>query len=120
MTKGMKKYTEIMRLNKKNHTRITNIKSISIDDFIDRFSHKLHLSDNDIENIKLIVDKCKTLKIDKDNTPPAMASGCIYLFIKINSLNINKKDISNITQISEVTINKCYKKYMKILILNYF
>lgn len=110
MTKGMKKYTEIMRLNKKNISRITNIKSISIDDFIDRFSYKLHLSNDNIIDIKYIVDKCKLLKIDKDNTPPAMASGCIFLYTKIKSLNINKKDISNITQISEVTINKCYKK----------
>ena len=42
-----------------------------------------------------------------------MASGCIYLYIKINDLNIHKKDISDICKISEVTINKCYKKLEK-------
>lgn len=110
MTKGIKKYTEIMRLNKHNHERITNIKSITIDDFIDRFSHKLNLNDTDIQIIKNIVDECKLCKIEKDNTPPAMASGCIYLYIKHSSVKITKKEISNISQISEVTINKCYKK----------
>ena len=110
MTKGIKKYTEIMRLKKSNLVRITNIKSITIDDFIDRFSHKLNLDNIDIININKIVNLCKELKIDKDNTPPAMASGCIYLYIKIKNLKITKSDISNISQISEVTINKCYKK----------
>lgn len=110
ITKGLKKYTEIMRLNKKNHERITSIKSINIDDFIERFSHKLHLSENDIQGINNIVEQCKLFMIDKDNTPPAMAAGCIYLYIKNNNYDISKKDISNISQISEVTINKCYKK----------
>ena len=110
MTKGIKKYTEIMRLNKSNLERISNIKSISIDDFIERFSHKLNLDNEDITNINNLVEKCKYFKIDKDNTPPAMASGCIYLYIKNKKLKISKKDISNISQISEVTINKCYKK----------
>lgn len=110
ITKGIKKYTEIMRLNKKNHGRITNIKSINIDDFIERFSHRLNLSEQDINDINDIVKQCKLFMIDKDNTPPAMAAGCIYLYIKHKELNISKKDISNISQISEVTINKCYKK----------
>ena len=39
-----------------------------------------------------------------------MAAGCIYLYIKINNLSINKKQISEICKISEVTINKCFKK----------
>jgi transcription initiation factor TFIIB len=110
MTKGIKKYTEIMRLNKKNLERITSIKSINIDDFIDRFSHKLNLVDKDIIGINTIVDQCKLFMIDKDNTPPAMAAGCIYLYIKLLNLDISKKNIANISQISEVTINKCYKK----------
>ena len=110
ITKGIKKYTEIIRLNKKNHSRIKSIKSINIDDFIDRFSHRLNLSHENIIGINNIVEQCKLFMIDKDNTPPAMAAGCIYLFIKYKKLNISKKDISNISQISEVTINKCYKK----------
>ena len=39
-----------------------------------------------------------------------MAAGCIYLYIKTNDLDIHKKKISDICKISEVTINKCYKK----------
>ena len=39
-----------------------------------------------------------------------MATGCIYLYIKLKNLPINKKLISENCLISEVTINKCYKK----------
>jgi transcription initiation factor TFIIIB Brf1 subunit/transcription initiation factor TFIIB len=44
------------------------------------------------------------------NTPPSIASGCIYLYCLENKLSFNKKDISRVCLISEVTINKCYKK----------
>ena len=47
-----------------------------------------------------------------ENTPPSMASGCIYLYIKHNKVDINKKHISDVCKISEVTINKCYKKLL--------
>ena len=39
-----------------------------------------------------------------------MAAGCIYLYIKERNLEISKSDISEVCKISEVTINKCYKK----------
>ena len=53
---------------------------------------------------------CHDLGLINDNTPPAMASGCIFLYAKDLNLNLSKKDISDICKISEVTINKCYKK----------
>ena len=42
-----------------------------------------------------------------------MASGCIFLYIKYYKLDVNKKEVSKICKISEVTINKCYKKLEK-------
>ena len=42
-----------------------------------------------------------------------MASGCIYLYCKLTNLTITKKEISEISKISEVTINKCTKKLEK-------
>ena len=110
MTRGIKKYIEIMRLSKRDKSRIVNMKSIDINDFIERFSHKLNLNHNDISSINKIVQKCFEFKIDNDNTPPAMAAGCIYLYVKLNNSSISKKEIANVSKISEVTINKCYKK----------
>ena len=53
-----------------------------------------------------------------DNTPPAMSSGCIHLYIKNQNINISKKEISDICKISEVTINKCSKKIENIKEIN--
>ena len=47
--------------------------------------------------------------IISENTPPSIASGCIYYFTKKTKNDISKKDISDICKISEVTINKCCK-----------
>ena len=50
-----------------------------------------------------------------DVRPDSFASGIILLYSKNNKLLINKKDISIISNISEVTINKCYKKIEEIM-----
>ena len=50
------------------------------------------------------------LNIISENTPPSIAAGCIFYFIKEGNINISKKDISEVCKISEVTINKCTKK----------
>ena len=110
MTKGCKKYTEISRINKQNVGRVQNIRSINLNDFIERFTHDLDLSEEDIKKIIQISDHCIQLGLTYDNTPPSMSAGCIYLYIKMNNLSITKKDISEKCKISEVTINKCYKK----------
>jgi transcription initiation factor TFIIB len=45
-----------------------------------------------------------------ENTPHSIAGGIIYFVSQVCNLNINKLLINNISKISEVTINKCYKK----------
>ena len=110
MTKGCKNFTEIIRRSSVNKQRYQDTKSVSMDDFIVRFSHNLKLSENDIQFIQKISRLCEQLKIDNVNTPQSMAAGCIYLYIKHNNLEITKADISKVSIISEVTINKCYKK----------
>jgi transcription initiation factor TFIIIB Brf1 subunit/transcription initiation factor TFIIB len=45
-----------------------------------------------------------------ENTPHSIAAGIIYFVAQMCTLNISKHDVNRITQISEVTINKCFKK----------
>lgn len=110
LTKGCKNYTEIIRKNKINIDRNQKTDSINLNDFIERFSNKLNLSKNDVKEIIFIANLCHKYLLVYDNTPPSMATGCIYLYIKLKNLPINKKLISENCLISEVTINKCYKK----------
>jgi transcription initiation factor TFIIIB Brf1 subunit/transcription initiation factor TFIIB len=49
-----------------------------------------------------------------ENTPPSIAAGVVYFISQICKLNISKRDVKNVSETSEVTINKCYKKLEKI------
>lgn len=109
MTKGCKNFTEIMRMSK-DRKRIQTHKSVNLHDFIERFCHKLKFCENKQKHIGILSKLCEELNLVNDNTPPAMAAGCIYLYIRILKMDIDKKQISEICKISEVTINKCSKK----------
>ena len=50
------------------------------------------------------------LNILDDNTPQSAAAGTIYFVVSMCHLNINKLKIKELCIVSEVTINKCYKK----------
>jgi len=110
LTKGCKNYTEIIRLNKININRYQNLDTIRVEDFIERFCYNLSIKEEDTNIIKKVSEMADTLNLVYDNTPPAMATGCIYLVSKFKNIKISKKDISEKCNISEVTINKCCKK----------
>ena len=49
-----------------------------------------------------------------ENTPDSIAAGVVYFISQICKLNISKKDIKTVSEKSEVTINKCFKKLEKL------
>ena len=110
MTKGCKKCQEIIAMNKMNKKRVLNTVSIKPEDFIKRFCNRLNLTQEDTEKINKICIISLDNNIISENTPPSIASGCIYYLIKKKDIDISKKEISDICKISEVTINKCCKK----------
>ena len=68
-----------------------------------------------ILNIRVKSSKQKFLNIkDNDlvpeNTPHSIAAGIVYYVSQMCNLNISKKNVNNVSEISEVTINKCFKK----------
>lgn len=78
--------------------------------FIDRFCSKLNIN-NELTNLcKFIAKKVEKMAIVPENTPPSIAVGIIYFVCQICNLNITKKQIYNVTRVSEVTINKCSQK----------
>jgi transcription initiation factor TFIIIB Brf1 subunit/transcription initiation factor TFIIB len=55
------------------------------------------------------------MKIEKnslmlENTPHSIAAGIVYFIAQLCKLNVSKRDVKNVSEISEVTINKCFKK----------
>jgi transcription initiation factor TFIIB len=78
--------------------------------FIERYCSKLNVNHELILLSKFIANKIEENSIIMDNTPHAIAAGIVYFISQVFSLNISKTDIKTICGVSEVTINKCYKK----------
>ena len=110
ITQARKKLLEL-----NNYIKNDLVYSINIttpDNFIPRFCSSLNIEDKYISLMKLICKKVQKLPDISENTPPAIASGIIYLICYVCKLNVTKKNISDICKISEVTINKCFKKLL--------
>ena len=78
--------------------------------FIERYCSKLNMNHELIMLSKFIANKIEENNIITDNTPHAIAAGIVYFISHICNLNISKTDIKSICGVSEVTINKCFKK----------
>ena len=78
--------------------------------FIERYCSKLNIN-NELTNVcKFVANKIEKNNLIPENTPHSIAGGIIYFVSQICNLNISKSTINSISKISEVTINKCYKK----------
>jgi len=78
--------------------------------FIPRFCSKLQIS---IELTKLgefIAMRVEKNNLIPENTPNSVAAGIVYFIIYYCRLGIAKSAVSSVSEISEVTINKCYKR----------
>lgn len=78
--------------------------------FIDRYCSLLNMNQELTLLCKFIAKKIEEKDIITDNTPHAISAGIIYFISMICNLNITKYDIYLKCAISEVTINKCFKK----------
>ena len=81
--------------------------------FIDRYCSKLMINNELTMLCKFLATKIEKLNLIPENTPHSIAGGIIYFVSQVCNLNIPKSTINNISKISEVTINKCYKKLEK-------
>ena len=71
-----------------------------------------------MNDIKKLSEEIEKLNIINDIRPDSYAAGCILYYcniniIKVNDIQINKTDISKHSKISEVTVNKCFKKILE-------
>jgi len=79
-------------------------------DFIERFAKILNIDTQFITIAKDISTNIHKLDIASTHEPPSVAAGCLLLVCNIYNLELNKKEISDIFGISDVTISKTYRK----------
>ena len=81
--------------------------------FIERFCSRLNMNNELTHLCQFISKKIEKTDVMPENTPHSIAAGVIYFISQICKLNISKRDVKNVSEISEVTINKCFKKLEK-------
>ena len=81
--------------------------------FIERYCSKLNVNQELTKVCTFISMKIEKQNLMPENTPHSIAAGVVYFIAQTCKLNINKRDIKNVSEISEVTINKCFKKLEK-------
>ena len=81
--------------------------------FIERYCSRLNLNKELTMVCKFVARKIEQNNIIPENTPHSVAAGIVYFVSQTCNLNISKKNVNNVSEISEVTINKCYKKLEK-------
>lgn len=106
VNRGYRKFLDIVSID----IFFTEFKSSISTDFIERYSEKLGFSKKYIKIAKDISTNIHKLDIVSTHEPSSVAAGCLLLVSKIHNLDINKKKISEIFKISDVTISKTYRR----------
>lgn len=111
ITKGIKKFNNIEKMNNLNISDRSNSNDIHI--YIERYSKSLGISSEEREIIHLIYERAVILKIIKTGAISTTCAGIIYVFvIHEKKINITKKDIISEIKVSEVTLNKIFNILM--------
>lgn len=115
-TKGCKNALSIINTLEKDmdNKEKTNFGKTKPESFIERYCSKLNINNELTKLCQFISMKIEKMDIMPENTPPSIAAGVVYFIAQLCKLNISKKDVKIVSETSEVTINKCYKKLEKI------
>ena len=78
--------------------------------FIERYCSRLNINSELTKLCHFIAIQIEKINLMPENTPHSIAAGIVYFISQMCKLNVSKKDVKSISEISEVTINKCFKK----------
>ena len=82
--------------------------------FIERYCSKLNINNELTKLCSFIAIRLVKNNLIPENTPHSIAAGFVFFVSLDCNLNVSKQNINAICGISEVTINKCYKKLLTI------
>ena len=80
------------------------------DAFIDRYCSRLNMNGELTQVCLFVAARIEKQQLIPENTPHSIAAGIVYFIAQSCGLNISKHDVNRVSEISEVTINKCFKK----------
>ena len=115
-TKGCKNAVNLLNKMEEYNTNIdkTKFHQTRPTAFIERYCSRLNLNKELTMVCKFVASKIEKNNLIPENTPHSVAAGIVYFVSQTCNLNVSKKNVNTVSEISEVTINKCYKKLDKI------
>jgi|UniRef100_A0A6C0H0E7 transcription initiation factor TFIIIB Brf1 subunit/transcription initiation factor TFIIB len=109
VTKGNRKYDNLID----NYKFINENKCNLSINYIERFGNKLKIPTHILNHAKQISLNISKIDIACGHQPPSIASASLMIALKNANLDIDKKIISKLFDISDVTITKTYKKILE-------
>ena len=111
-TRGCKNASSIINeieheMNNNEKTSLCHTTPLS---FIERYCSRLNINSELTKLCKFIATRIQASNLIPENTPHSIAAGIVFFVAHQCNLNISKKNVNTVSEISEVTINKCYKK----------
>ncbi len=96
----------------------TKFKKICPTAFIERYCSKLNINNELTKVCEFVSKQIEKLPENPDNnskpfasnTPQSIAAGIVYFISQICNLNITRGEVANVSEISQVTIGKCFNK----------
>ena len=115
ITQGYKKFCEIMSNTNNLNDLVNDVDNLTAVNYVDRFCKKIKYNSKYTEISKYIANQIDKIQInwENKNKPLSLASGCILLTATEYNLPITKKDVSEICNVSPVTVNKIHKKLIE-------
>lgn len=111
-TKGCKNAMNIMNTLDEQADKTTQYSETTAQSFIARYCSRLGMPINYTLLCEFIAIQIQEMRIMTENTPNAVAASILFLVACQFGLGFTKLDIRKASDISEVTIVKCYKKLM--------
>jgi len=104
LTKGNARFQSLMQI---------NIDCSNSNDYVARFGSRLNLDYAHIQKCKQLAHKLDDLEVVSENSPTSVAAGAIFYYITKEAIAVTKKQISDVCEVSEVTILKTHKRIKK-------
>ena len=114
-TKGCKNASHLINQNEKafSSSEKTHFHQTTPMAFIERYCSRLNINNELTKVCQFVAIRIQKNNLMSENAPQSTAAGTVYFVSQSCNLNVSKKAVFNVSKISEVTINKCYKKLEK-------
>lgn len=80
-------------------------------DFVDRFCSQLELTADSTRHIKQMTEDVSNKRLVSDS-PSLITAACMLIVFRHDNIELNSTNVQAVTNISYVTIDKCYKKLL--------